>query len=131
MTNHIHNTNRPHSNRIIVLLAATFICAAAFGAKTQFDNPLPEPQIPPYSVSITDFDGKGDGITDNTASFSKAFAHLRQHGGGHLNVPAGIWLTGPISLESHVNLHLEEGCMLYFSDNIDDYPLFKWDVIGN
>lgn len=131
MTNHIHNTNRPHSNRIIVLLAVTFICAAAFGAKTQFDNPLPEPQIPPYSVSITDFDGKGDGITDNTASFSKAFAHLRQHGGGHLNVPAGIWLTGPISLESHVNLHLEEGCMLYFSDNIDDYPLFKWDVIGN
>lgn len=131
MTTHTHSSNRPHSNRIIVLLAATFICAAAFGAKAQFDNPLPEPQIPPYSVSITDFDGKGDGITDNTASFAKAFAHLRQHGGGHLNVPAGIWLTGPISLESHVDLHLEEGCMLYFSDNINDYPLFKWDVIGN
>ncbi len=52
-------------------------------------------------------------------------------GGGHLNVEPGIWLTGPIALESNTDLHLEHGSILLFSDNRDDYPLFRWDVADN
>ena len=50
--------------------------------------------IPDYAVSIVDFGGVGDGVTDNTEAFAKALKHLNKQGGGHLNVPDGKWLTG-------------------------------------
>ena len=36
-------------------------------------------------------------------------------------VPAGEWFTGPIHLKSYVNLFLEEGAVVRFSDNPNDY----------
>ena len=36
-------------------------------------------------------------------------------------VPAGEWFTGPIHLKSYVNLFLEEGAVVKFSDNPNDY----------
>lgn len=42
-------------------------------------------------------------------------------GGGRVVVPAGEWFTGPIHLKSHVNLFLEEGAVVRFSDNPNDY----------
>jgi len=36
-------------------------------------------------------------------------------------VPAGEWFTGPIHFKSHVNLFLEEGAVVRFSDNPNDY----------
>ncbi|MEI9904546.1 MAG: hypothetical protein WDN06_11630 [Asticcacaulis sp.] len=44
-------------------------------------------------------------------------------GGGRVVVPAGDWPTGPIVLKSRVNLHLEAGATLKFSQNPADYPL--------
>lgn len=90
-----------------------------------------EPSIPDYTIALTDFGAIGDGHHDNSEAFRQAMSHLKQRGGGHLTVPAGIWLTGPIALESHVDLHLDHGSLVLFSDNRNDYPLFKWDVKGN
>ena len=41
-----------------------------------------KPQIPSYTVCITDFGGKSDGTTLNTEAFRKAMAHLAENGGG-------------------------------------------------
>ena len=73
------------------------------------------PSIPTLTVSLTDFGAKGDGITDNTEAFSKAISHLSQKGGGHLNVPAGIYLTGLVRLKSHIDLHLERNAIILAS----------------
>ena len=62
--------------------------------------------IPDYTVTITDFGGVGDGVTDNTEAFAKALKHLKKQGGGHLMVPDGKWLTGPVKLISNLDLHL-------------------------
>ena len=70
------------------------------------------PSIPEFTVLLTDFDGVGDGMTDNTEAFSKAMSALAKQGGGHLVVPAGIFLTGPISLKDHIDLHLERNAMI-------------------
>ena len=70
------------------------------------------PQIPDYTVSVSDFGGVGDGITLNTEAFRKAVSHLDKHGGGHLVVPAGMWMTGLISLKSHIDLHLEKNAIV-------------------
>ena len=70
------------------------------------------PVIPDFSVSLTEFGGVGDGVTDNTLAFEKAVAALVKQGGGHLVVPAGLFLTGPVTLKDHIDLHLERNAMV-------------------
>ena len=63
-------------------------------------KPMPEvtaPVIPSNTVSLLDCGGKGDGTSMNTEAFAKAVSKLNKMGGGHLDVPAGIYLTGLIS----------------------------------
>ena len=43
------------------------------------------------------------------------------NGGGRVVVPTGQWLTGAIHLKSNVELHLEEGATLVFTENLSDY----------
>ena len=70
------------------------------------------PVISDYSVNIKDFGGVGDGLTLNTDAFAKAIKALDNKGGGHLVVPAGVWLTGLISLKDNIDLHLEKNAVL-------------------
>ena len=70
------------------------------------------PSVPSLTVTLTDFGAVGDGVTDNTAAFEKAVASLAKQGGGHLVVPAGIFLTGPIVLKDRIDLHLERGALI-------------------
>ena len=84
------------------------------------------PAIPANQVSILDCGGKGDGTTINTQAFSKAISQLSKKGGGHLNVPAGIYLTGLISLKDNIDLHLEKNAIIVFSEDKND--LIKTDA---
>jgi polygalacturonase len=82
------------------------------------------PEIPSFSVSIKDFGAVGDGLTMNTDAIKKAIGACVQKGGGRVNIPAGLWLSGPFQLASNIELHLETGALLLFSGNIDDFPIF-------
>ncbi len=77
--------------------------------------------IPDYTVNIVDFGGVGNGTTDNTEAFAAALKHLKKQGGGHLIVPRGTWLTGPIRLISNFDLHLIENATILFSTNKELY----------
>ena len=70
------------------------------------------PQIPEYTVSLADYGAVGDGITDNTEAFTKAISAINKAGGGRIVVPAGIYLTGPISFKDRMDLHLERNAMI-------------------
>jgi polygalacturonase len=86
---------------------------------------LVEPQFPPHNVNIVEFGAVPDGHTLNTKVFADAIAACAKAGGGTVVVPAGTWLTGPIRLESNINLHVEKGALVQFSKNIDDYPFIE------
>jgi len=88
------------------------------------------PTFPDYSVSIEEFDAMGNGMVKNTEAFAKAIEHVNGKGGGKVVVPRGIWLTGPITLKSNINLHLEDGALLLFSRDFDDYELVKTSFEG-
>ena len=96
-----------------------------------FEMPLlSPPEFPNYSISVTDFGGVGDGIALNTGAFAKAMDHLASRGGGRLIVPAGVWFTGPIVLQSSINLHLEDRSIILFSPDKDLYPLVETSFEG-
>lgn len=88
-------------------------------------NEIPLPTIPSYEVNITDFGGVGDGEVLNTEAFAEAVEHLVAQGGGHLVVPQGVWLTGPITLKDNIDLHVSEDAILLFSTNRDLYPIVE------
>ena len=106
--------------RFFTIVACLLLSAVAFAKDySEYYRNLPIsltapalPQIPEYTVSLSDFGGVGDGITDNTEAFTKAISALNKAGGGHLIVPAGIFLSGPISFKDRIDLHLERNAML-------------------
>lgn len=80
--------------------------------------------IPQLTIQLTDYNAVGDGVTLNTEAFQKAISYLNKKGGGHLIVPQGLWLTGPISLKDNIDLHLEQNAVIIMAP---DKNLFKKD----
>lgn len=92
--------------------------------------PVEQPQFPDYSVNITDFGAKGDGVTLNTEAINKAIQQVNAKGGGQVIIPDGLWLTGPIELLSNVNLHTEKNALVLFTDDYNAYPIIKTSFEG-
>lgn len=68
-----------------------------------------------HSAILTEFGGKGDGKTSNTAAFRSAIAQLSKFssdGGAQLIVPPGKWLTGSFNLTSHFTLYIQKGAVI-------------------
>lgn len=97
----------------------------------EFDMPeVKEPVFPEYSVSIEKYGAVGDGVTLNSDAIAQSITLVSENGGGTVIIPRGIWLTGPITLESNINLHLEDGALLLFSPDKSMYPLVQTSFEG-
>lgn len=88
------------------------------------------PQIPKQEYSIIEYGAISGGIVSNTKAINEAITAASCRGGGIVIVPAGIWLSGPITLQSNINLHLEKGALLLFDKNQEEYPLILADWEG-
>lgn len=88
------------------------------------------PNFPSNVISVSDCGGIGDGMTLNTKAFEKAMETLSAKGGGTLEVPFGVWYTGPIVFRSNINLHLQKGALLLFTPDMDAYPLISASFEG-
>lgn len=112
---------------LVALLAAactkTEYKYEALYAELPFEMPRVErPTFPDRTVKIEDYGGVGDGQFLNTGIFEQAIADLEKQGGGRLVVGDGIWLTGPITLRSNIDLHIEKGGLILFSPDRSLYP---------
>jgi len=89
------------------------------------------PVIPAYQINVLKLGAKGDSITDNKKVFDKAMALCKKNNGGTIIVPKGIYkINGPIHFVSNVNLKIEKGAKIKFSDNPKDYlplVLTSWE----
>ncbi|MBQ9591637.1 MAG: glycoside hydrolase family 28 protein [Paludibacteraceae bacterium] len=83
------------------------------------------PTFADKSYDIRDFGAVPDGITVNTKAINDAIAQCSKNGGGTVIIPAGLWISGSITLQSNVNLYVAEGALLEFSGNKDDYDIEK------
>jgi len=110
----------------IVLLLWAF--GAALLSHAQSFQKLPAVKVPIFkkdTFSILAAGAKADGVTLNTTSIAAAINTQAKKGGGVVLVPAGLWLTGPIVLQSNINLHLAVGATLLFTKDFDQYALEK------
>lgn len=83
------------------------------------------PVFESMTFSIIDYGAVGDGQTLNTAAFEKAITACSKQGGGKVLVPPGLWLTGPIQLQSNINLCVERGGLVLFTADHSQYPIIK------
>ncbi len=75
---------------------------------------VPLPNIPSRNFNITNapYNAVGDGATVNTTAIQSAITACTTAGGGTIEVPAGIFLCGPITLGKSNNLQLDTGALL-------------------
>ncbi|MFH6957040.1 glycoside hydrolase family 28 protein [Flavobacterium aquidurense] len=94
-------------------------------------NRIQLPVFPSYQINVVKLGAKGDSITNNKAAFDKAMALCKKNNGGTIIVPKGIYkINGPIHFVSNVNLKIEKGAKIKFSDNPQDYlpmVLTSWE----
>jgi polygalacturonase len=94
-------------------------------------NRIQLPVIPAYQINVLKVGAKGDSVFNNKAAFDKAMAFCKKNNGGTIIVPKGIYkINGPIHFVSNVNLKLEKGAKIKFSDKPEDYlpmVLTSWE----
>ena len=77
------------------------------------------------SVGATDFTITNYGAIKDGAKCTEAFARTiaacAEAGGGRVVVPSGRWFSGAIRLKNNVELPLEEGSEILFSQDPNDY----------
>lgn len=120
---------------LVILLSSCIWCNAAdygkYYKELPFDIPVvATPVIPELKVFLIDYGGVGDGLTLNTQAFANAIAYLSNNGGGHLVVPEGVWLTGPIVLKSNVDLHVVKSAVVLFTADKTQYPILPYEYEG-
>jgi hypothetical protein len=110
---------------VCVAEAGTDPFVKAYTSNLPFVMPeIQMPGIPNYKVAITEFGAVGDGNTMNTQAIAGAIQECVKKGGGVVNVPPGLWLTGPIRLESNIELRLDSGAVILFRKRFEDFPMF-------
>ncbi len=80
---------------------------------------ITEPQFPDQTFDITSF-GAVPG-QDASEAIEKAIAACHRAGGGKILITGGEYGCGPIHLKSNMNLHIDEGATLKFSNKPEDY----------
>jgi len=104
-------------------LSATLLAAALVAAATPA-HAIAAPAG--KACNVHDFGAKGDGVAKDTAAIQKTIdtcaATATAAARATIKIPAGTYLTGPISLRSNMNLALETGATLFGSPDRADYP---------
>ena len=90
-------------------------------------------QFPDTVFLITDFGAvAGDSQALCHENINNAIQACHEAGGGKVVIPNGVFYTGPITLKSNVNLHLEDDAVLKFSTDQSLYfpaVLTRWEGI--
>lgn len=77
------------------------------------------------TCDVRAYGAKGDGATKDTAAIQKAIDDCAAGGGRVLLAGAPVYVSGPLSLKSHITLSIAAGTTLAGSEDHDDYPAIE------
>ena len=87
-----------------------------FKEALNIEQQIKRTSFPDKVYNIKDFGAKTDTPEEPChEEINLAITTCNQAGGGTVVIPKGTFYTGPITMKSNVNLHLEEGAVLKFS----------------
>ena len=100
--------------RVLPLVAAVCIFPLLAGAQSA---PLPVPTLPTINVNnlvnITNFGAMSSTTLTNTTAIQMAInAAATTNGGCTVEIPAGTFMSGPLTLKSGINLQIDSGATL-------------------
>src|SRR5690242_12162838 len=110
-------------NYLIKSAAAVVVGSVMLNASVRAE-PFVAPELPkiPSSIfNVKQYGAVGDEIATNTAAIQAAIEAATKAGGGIVEVPAGVYLSGPIHLASQINLRVDDGATLRMLP-IEKYP---------
>jgi polygalacturonase len=87
-----------------------FVCAGLARAGTPA-----LPNIPAYTTNVAQapYNARADGSTTNTTAIQSAINDVSAKGGGTVEIPGpGVYLTGPLTMKSKINLQIDAGATL-------------------
>ncbi len=127
----------------IFFAAALLVLLSIFPAKADstdawtedyisIEKSIRQPVFPSRSTDITRYGARPDASPRvNRDAINRAIADVSKKGGGRVVVPAGHYYTGPISLQSGVNLVVSKGAVIEFVFEPELYPIVKtrWEGI--
>jgi polygalacturonase len=125
--------------QVFVLLVSLSSCNTDKASRIAkaWENPdkiiarITEPEFPDRLFFISEFEGKGDGETDNKKVFQDIIDSCSRNGGGKIIVEKGVYLiNGPIHLRSNIHLVLEKDSKLVFGSDPRNYlpvVLTSWE----
>ena len=119
----------PRFSLSLVLAAAVSLLAGCAGPSAE--KTALTAKLPVQHFIITDFGAVGGGVALNSAAIQSAIDRAAEVGGGIVEIPQGIFLTGSIFLKQGVELHLNEGAKLLGSQRIEDYPKLRTRIEGH
>ncbi|WP_233269367.1 glycosyl hydrolase family 28 protein [Alteribacillus sp. YIM 98480] len=93
---------------------------------------IEEPSFPDAEFDVTEYGADNEGEEKSTDAINEAIQEANDEGGGRVVIPEGTYLTGAIHLEDNINLHIEEGAEVKFSQDPEDYlPVVKtrWEGV--
>ncbi|NDW11312.1 glycoside hydrolase family 28 protein [Bacteroides sp. 214] len=123
---------------IILLLCVAVVAKAdvidkAFETAKAIESQIKQTSFPDRVFNILDFGVKADNPSEPAHDeINLAITTCSQAGGGTVLIPKGTFYTGPITMKSNVNLHLEEGAILKFDTNQELYfpaVLTRWEGV--
>lgn len=114
---------------VAIFIASTVSAQDPWASVPEILARIVPPRFPTRDFLITKY-GAGDG-KDASAAIEKAINACSRAGGGRVVVPKGDYLSGPIRLRSHVELHVDAGATLRFSQDPARYPLVltRWEGV--
>ena len=70
------------------------------------------PVIPANLFNIASYGAVGDGVTTNTTAIQNALNDAATAGGGTVEIPSGVYLSGSLTVSNSINLQLDAGAVL-------------------
>lgn len=117
---------------LLVVIAALFFsfkekkpCVAVNEIKVNAPYGVVNIKVPDFSkcirINITELGAVAGDKVKTGQAIADAIDKANKAGGGVVVIPEGEWLTGKVHLKSNVNLHLNKGAVLLFSEDPADY----------
>jgi hypothetical protein len=105
----------PFRAPLLLSAAGLFSFVMVTLAQSTFINLPPLPNIPAYSTNVAQapYNANPNGIITNTTAIQNAINDVSALGGGTVEIPGpGIYLTGPLTMKSQINLQIDAGAIL-------------------